>query len=100
VYQLKIIVSDEALTWFEDEMKAVSGDTIGFFARYGGSSKLHDGFSLGVTKIEPDEASVEVNHDGVLYYIESRDEWFFVEHDLHVNVDPKLNELVYTYKKA
>lgn len=97
---MKIVVSDDALSWFEEEMEVVSGDEICFFARYGGSSPLHDGFSLGVMKVEPDEAAIKTSHDGVLYYIESRDEWFLVEHDLHVNVDPKLQELVYSYEKA
>lgn len=98
--QLEIIVADEAITWFKDEMEVVPGDAIRFFARYGGQSPLHEGFSLGVTKEAPDEARVQVEHDGTLYYIESRDEWFFVEHNLHVDVDAKLNELTYTYKKS
>lgn len=98
--RLKIVISSEALNWFNVEMEAAPGDAIRFFARYGGSNQLHTGFSLGVTKEEPDEAVIKTEHNGVLYYIESRDKWFFVEHDLHVNVDPALNELVYTYEKA
>lgn len=97
---MKIVVAKEALTWFKEEMEVVPGDAIRFFARYGGSSPLHEGFSLGVTKEEPDEASIQVKLDEALYYIESRDQWFFVEHDLHVNIDPDLNELVYAYKKS
>ncbi|MFS0575035.1 HesB/YadR/YfhF family protein [Sporosarcina sp. 179-K 3D1 HS] len=97
---MKIILSDDALTWFEEEMDVESGDSVKFFARYGGASPLHQGFSLGITKEEPDEIAVESEHKGVRYYIEQRDQWFFVEHDLHVNVDPKLNELVYSYEKA
>lgn len=98
--RLKIVISDEALSWFEEEMETIPGDAIRFFARYGGSSPLHTGFSLGVTKEQPDDAAIKTEHDGTLYYIENRDEWFFVEHDLHVNIDPELDELVYTYKKA
>ena len=97
---MKIVVAKEALTWFKEEMEVIPGDAIRFFARYGGASPLHEGFSLGVTKEEPDEVSIQVKHDDALYYIESRDLWFFVEHDLHVNIDPNLNELVYAYKKS
>ena len=97
---MKIVLSDDALTWFKEEMEAVPGESIRFFARYGGASPLHEGFSLGVTKVDPDEAVVEVIHDGIRFYIERHDEWFFVEHDLHVNVDPALDELVYSYKKV
>ena len=96
---MQIVISDEALNWFQKDMEVVSGESIRFFARYGGSSPLHEGFSLGVTKEDPDEASVEMIVDGVRYYIESRDEWFFDGHDLIVEVDPKLQELSYAYKK-
>lgn len=97
---MKIVLSDDARRWFDEEMEAQSGDYIKFFARYGGSSPLHDGFSLGIMKEPPDELAVETKVAGVHFYIEDRDYWFFDEHDLHVDVDPKLNELVYTYEKA
>lgn len=96
---MKIIISDEALKWFKDDMEVKNGESIRFFARYGGSSPLHEGFSLGVTKEDPDEVAIEVKKDEVRYYIESRDEWFFDGHDLIVEVDTTLNELSYSYKK-
>ncbi len=97
---LKIVVSNEAVNWFKEEMEAVPGDSIRFFARYGGASPLHEGFSLGVTKENPDEVAVEKEIDGIRYYIEYRDKWYFLEHDLHVDLDSKVNELVYSYKKS
>jgi uncharacterized protein YneR len=100
VFPMKIILSNEALLWFKDEMEAVPGDAIRFFARYGGSSSIQAGFSLGVTKEQPDEVAIETEHDRVRYYVESRDIWYFTEHDLHVKVDPKLDELIYSYEKA
>lgn len=98
---MKINLSAEALNWFKEEMEVVPGDSIRFFARYGGgSSTLHEGFSLGVTKEDPDEVAIEVEHDDARYYIESRDKWYFAEHDLHVHVDSELGELIYSYKKS
>ncbi|WP_172369167.1 HesB/YadR/YfhF family protein [Sporosarcina jiandibaonis] len=97
---MKIVVSNEAVNWFKEEMEAVPGDSIRFFARYGGASPLHEGFSLGVTKENPDEVAVEKEIDGIRYYIEYRDKWYFLEHDLHVDLDSKVNELVYSYKKS
>ena len=90
---MKIVLSNEALNWFKEEMAVVSGDSIQFFARYGGASPLHEGFSLGVRMEEPDEVAVETELEGVRYYIERRDEWYFVDHDLHVNVNPNVHEL-------
>ncbi len=62
--------------------------------------RLQAGFSLGVTKEQPDEVAVETEHDQVRYYVESRDKWYFLDYNLHVSVDPKLAELIYSYEKA
>lgn len=97
---MKIVISNEAIRWFQEEMDVESGDSIQFFARYGGCSPLHEGFSIGLRKAEPDDIAVEMEQAGVRFYIEERDKWFFAEHDLHVNVDQDVNELVYTYEKA
>ncbi|WP_075617855.1 HesB/YadR/YfhF family protein [Paenisporosarcina indica] len=96
---MKIILSTEAMNWFKEEMETQPGEYIRFYARYGGSSSLHDGFSLGVTKEVPLELSVELVAEDVHFYIEDRDEWYFDGHDLHVNVDPDLKELTYSYTK-
>lgn len=97
---MNINLSDEAIEWFHKEMEAVTGDYIKFFARYGGSSPLHEGFSLGITKEQPDEMKVHVENKGIHFYIEDRDFWYFDGHDLHVNVDSTANELIYSYEKA
>ncbi|WP_019413999.1 HesB/YadR/YfhF family protein [Paenisporosarcina sp. TG20] len=96
---MKIVISEEAMNWFKEEMETKSGEYIHFYARYGGSSQLHDAFSLGVTKEQPLDLSVEQIEDRIHFYIEERDLWYFDGHDLHVNVDTKINELTYSYQK-
>lgn len=97
---MKIRISDEALKWFKDEMDAEAGEAIQFFARYGGSSKLHEGFSLGVRKQQPDKVAAEVIKSDVRYYVEESDSWYFAHHDLHVSIDPELEELQFDYVKS
>ena len=96
---MQIIVNDEALHWFQQEMEANPGDTIRFYARYGGSSPFHEGFSLGMNREQPHEIGVQQEIEGIIFYIERSDLWFFNEHDLVVNVDAKLDELTYEYRK-
>ncbi len=98
--KLKIFISPEAVEWFKHEMEAKAQDTIRFYARYGGSSPISDGFSLGMTKDIPFEPSVTVIIEEILFFIEERDEWYFDGHDLYVDVDQQLEELAYSYKKA
>lgn len=95
---MKIALTDEALQWFKHEMEVEPGDTIRFYARYGGSSPFHEGFSLGMTREEPIAIGAEAVIDGVTYYIDEKDLWFFNDHNLHVDVDPSLDELQYEYR--
>lgn len=96
---MNIRISNEAAQWFIEEMDVETGDSIRFFARYGGSSPLHEGFSLGVIREQPDEVAVETVLDGIRYYVETRDLWYFDGHDLQVGVNRDLEELQYDYVK-
>jgi len=96
---MNITLTDEALQWFKNEMEVETGDTIRFYARYGGSSPFHEGFSLGMTREEPLEMGVHTEADGITYYIEQKDLWFFNDYNLHVDVDAQLYELKYDYVK-
>lgn len=95
---MNIIITDEAFQWFREEMDAAAGDDVKFFARYGGWSPLHAGFSLGIRKEPADEAAVAVDREGIRFYVEQRDEWFFDGHDLLVEIDPNSQELVFNYE--
>ncbi|MEI5909238.1 HesB/YadR/YfhF family protein [Bacillus spongiae] len=96
---MNIYVSERAQKWFTDEMDVQPGDYIRFYVRYGGSSPLHEAFSLGIAKEEPIDASVETIINEVIYYIESKDEWFFDGHHLFVQYNEALDEPEYEYKK-
>lgn len=97
---MKIVVTDEAFNWFKKEMDIVPGDFIRFYARYGGSSPFHEGFSLGMNRETPHEIGVESIVNGVHFYIEKDDQWFFNQHDLYVVVNKKIDEIAYEYKKS
>ncbi|MFB4164837.1 HesB/YadR/YfhF family protein [Alteribacillus sp. JSM 102045] len=94
---MKITVTQPALKWFQDEMDAVKGDSIRFYARFGGHSSIKPGFSLGVSKSEPVEKASETEQDGIVFFIEEKDKWFFKDYDLHVKYSRKYNEVEYEY---
>ncbi|MEG0259445.1 MAG: HesB/YadR/YfhF family protein [Lysinibacillus sp.] len=95
---MNIILTAAAREWFVREMEVEHGDTIRFYARYGGSSPFHEGFSLGMTREEPIDIGVKTVVEDVIYYIDDKDLWFFNNHNLHVDVDTYLDELKYEYK--
>ena len=96
---MNIKVTDQALRWFKEELEFSSGDMIRFYARYGGSSPFHEGFSLGMNREEWHDVGVKQTIDGVHFYIEKDDLWFFNEHDLLVDVNLETEELKYEYLK-
>jgi uncharacterized protein YneR len=96
---MKIFISDEAVKWFEDEMYTSKGDSIRFFVKYGGSTPVQDGFSLGLNKEEAEDPVVKTTIKGILFFIEERDLWYFDGHDLHVGYNPTLDEPIFEYKK-
>ncbi|MFK2825165.1 HesB/YadR/YfhF family protein [Bacillus sp. B190/17] len=96
---MNIQLDPRVLIWFKDEMNVSSGHYIRFFVRYGGSSPLHQGFSLGVSKDEPIEIGTKIEADGAVYFIEQSDLWYFDNHDLYVKYNEKLDEPEYEYIK-
>lgn len=43
--------------------------------------------------------AVYTEKDGIDFYVETSDVWFFDGHDLHVNYDPNDDELTFDYVK-
>lgn len=96
---MQIHLTDKAAEWFHNEMFLEKGDYVRFYVRYGGSSPIQHGFSLGVNKETPIDVGVLHERNGIKYFIETRDTWYFDGHDLYVDYNEKLDEPSYEYKK-
>ncbi|GAA0306377.1 uncharacterized protein YneR [Gracilibacillus halotolerans] len=97
---MKIEVSEKALQWFKDEVGLEQGDSVRFFTQIYGSSPIQEGYALAFT-IENDlsDASVQVESDGITFFVNETDLWFFKDYNLYVEYDEKLDEVEYQYKK-
>ncbi|MDQ0200019.1 HesB/YadR/YfhF family protein [Neobacillus ginsengisoli] len=96
---MNIQITGEAAEWYKKELGLTSGDCVRFFVRYGGCSTVQSGFSLGVTKEEPIDLSVKTVRDGITFYIEEKDVWYFDEHDLVIELQPEFEEPIFHYQK-
>lgn len=94
---MKITISDDAIKWFKDEMDVKDGDTIRFFARYGGNSTIHKGYSLGVTKEQPVDIGESITIENVVYFINETDLWYFKDYNLNVIINEN-KELQFVYE--
>ncbi|EUJ19822.1 HesB/YadR/YfhF family protein [Listeria aquatica] len=97
---MEIKVTEKARDWFKDEFDTSGENGIRLFAKYGGSnSSLHPGFSIGVAAEPPVEAVVTVNEDGLLFFIEDHDFWYFKDHDWAIDYDPKTEEVKFSHRE-
>ncbi|PFO84928.1 MULTISPECIES: HesB/YadR/YfhF family protein [Bacillus cereus group] len=84
---MNLSVTKEAVNWYKDELNLQTGDTLRFFVQYGGCSTVQKGLSLGIRKDEPAHPTVQVQEEGIHFFIEGDDEWFFDGHDLSVTLN-------------
>lgn len=97
---MKIQISSEAAGWYKQELNLKPGDFVRFYVRYGGCSTVQSGFSLGISTDEPVDIGAKTVEDGITFYIEEKDIWYFDDHDLLVDYHAKYEEPVLDYKKA
>lgn len=97
---MEINISSKAIQWFKNEMELQEGDMVKFFTQIYGSSPVQKGYALGFTKDnEPIHIGAKMEIDGIVFYVEEGDLWFFDGHDLYVDYDEEKDELAYTYSK-
>ncbi|WP_461214736.1 HesB/YadR/YfhF family protein [Lacticaseibacillus sp. GG6-2] len=95
---MAISVDDEASAWFRRELDLPQGAGIRFFGKVYGQTNVHDGFSVGMSRDDAIEAPVtKTVKDGVTYYVDSNDAWFFDNLDLDVGYDAAKDEPTYTF---
>lgn len=97
---MNIQLSKDAVKWFQKEMMIKEGDHVRFFVKYGGSSPVQEGFSLGVSKDDPIDAVVTREEEGITFYVEEKDEWYFDGHNLEVDYSEKIDGPAYDYNKG
>jgi len=96
---MDITVTSEALKWFKKELELNSGDHVQFFVRYGGCGDFQTGFSIGVTVKDPEGEVISIEKDGILFYVEKKDEWYFDGQDFSVSFDDEKQEISFGHKE-
>lgn len=96
---MKLTVDAASVAWFKREVGLPEGSGVRFLVKVYGCSPVNSGFSLAMETNYPVEPTVTYEAEGVLFYIEARDEWFFDNHDLSVVYNEKLQEPAYLYLK-
>ena len=96
---MQLTIDKKAQAWFEEEMGVSKERGVRFLGKVYGCSPIHEGFSLAVEVDAPSNPYVSVEENGITYFVETGDEWFFQGHNLEVSFDEKLKEPSYNYTK-
>ncbi|PAK87317.1 HesB/YadR/YfhF family protein [Lentilactobacillus parakefiri] len=97
---MKIDVTDSASKWFQSKMGLSQGNGVRFYGKVYGKTPVHEGFSLALTRDDqPGETYTKTEKDGITYFVDEDDRWFFVGFDLKVDFNPEKDpeNVVYTY---
>lgn len=90
---MEIIVTEDVAKWYKNELDISQGH-IRFFPRYGFGGHI-PGFSIGINQDSPNELHESTELEGITFYVEEKDAWYFEDVDLTVNINKKLNEPTY-----
>jgi len=89
-------ISKEAAQWYITELELNEDSYLRFFVRYGFGGHI-PGFSIGVRKDTPTDIFSSVQVEGITFFIESKDAWYFDNNDLRVSFNSKMQEPVFEY---
>lgn len=98
---LQLAITDKASQWFHRELDLpAEGAGVRFFGKAYGKTQVHDGFSVGMTRDDhPDQPIMAVKKDGVTYFVNPTDAWFFENLVMTVDYDAHLDEPKYEFKE-
>lgn len=96
---MKVTITEKALEWFKKEVTLQDGMGIRFFGKVYGNTQVHDGFSVGMSVDRPEHPLFEEKMDGILFFAEETDEWFFKGLEMVVDYNEQLDEPKYLFSE-
>ncbi|MDE1548411.1 HesB/YadR/YfhF family protein [Jeotgalibaca caeni] len=94
---MEIKVTEKAQKWFESELGVSEGRGVRFLGKVYGKSQIHEGFSIALEVVEPKNPIAMTTLNGISYFVDAADDWFFNGYDLEVSFDEQNNEPEYIF---
>ncbi|MFA1820801.1 HesB/YadR/YfhF family protein [Virgibacillus oceani] len=93
---MNLQMAKEAAQWYKNELELSEGAYLRFFVRYGFGGHI-PGFSIGVQQVVPTDIFSSADLEGITFFIENKDAWYFDGYDLHVTFNDKMQEAKFEY---
>lgn len=97
---MELKITPRAQEWFKRELQLDAGMGVRFYGKVYGNTNVHEGFSVGMSVDTPEKPLVQTEVDGLNYYVEENDDWFFSGYDLLVDYNEALDEPTYLFEKT
>lgn len=94
-----ISIDERAATWFSREFEFNKPFSIRMFPQYAGFGVKNKGFSLAFSAETPTNVGYSNEVNGVTFFVEVNDVWFFEDTETSLTVDNHLDEIVVTYNE-
>jgi uncharacterized protein YneR len=93
-----ISIDEKATTWFTREFEFNKPFNIRMFPQYAGFGEKHKGYSLAFSAEIPANAGFVKEVNGITFFVEGNDVWFFEDTETYLSVDDLINEIQVTFK--
>lgn len=81
-----ISIDERAYSWFTEEFGLNKPFSIRLFPQYAGFGEKHKGYSLGFSAEAPTNAEYKKEINGVTFYFEESDAWFFKDTETNLTI--------------
>src|SRR6476661_3237450 len=95
---MKISIDEKAFAWFTKEFEFSKPFSIRMFPQYAGFGQKHQGYSLGFSAETPTNAEYKQEINGVTFYFEETDAWFFSDTETCLSINAT-DELQISFKE-
>lgn len=90
-------IDEKAAIWFTQEFEFNKPFTIRMFPQYAGFGEKHKGYSLAFSIETPENIAYSKEVNGITFFVESSDIWFFENTETYLSFDDHLDELMVRY---
>lgn len=83
-----ISIDENAFSWFTKEFESSTPFSIRMYPQYAGFGEKHKGYSLAFSVEAPTDARFREEINGITFFVEDNDVWFFEDTETHLSLDP------------
>ncbi|OLS33609.1 HesB/YadR/YfhF family protein [Bacillus sp. MRMR6] len=94
-----ISIDERATHWFNKEYGFNKPFALRMFPQYAGFGEKNKGFTLAFSAETPTNAGYVKEMNGITFYVEGNDEWFFKETETYLTANALLDEIQITFKE-